>query len=326
MDMETTDGLISAMVLDGEGGAQAIDAAGVAGWSADDGTLWLHLERKHPQTIAWLNESSGLREMLIDSLLAEDARPRGTSHPGGLVVVLRGVNLNPGAEPDDMISLRLWVDKHRIISLRSPKLMAVQDLRDTLVEGLGPRDSGGVLSALAGFLTERIAPVVAGLDEKIDDMEEALLDDDSVSPRLDLAAARRQAIELSRYLAPQRDAMERLATLSSGPLSAGDRSCLHEWANRTTRYVEDLGALRERSALIQEEVLARHADRMNQNMYVLSLVAAIFLPLGLVTGLLGINVGGMPGLHSSVAFLWVCVLLVILGFLEYLLLRWFKLL
>ena len=49
---------------------------------------------------------------------------------------------------------------------------------------------------------------------------------------------------------------------------------------------------------------------MNKNMYVLSLVAGIFLPLGLLTGLLGINVGGMPGEGNAWAFAIVCIVLV----------------
>ena len=63
------------------------------------------------------------------------------------------------------------------------------------------------------------------------------------------------------------------------------------------------------------------AERMNRNMYVLTIVAAIFLPLGLLTGLLGINVGGIPGSDNPLAFLIVCALIVGVGVLEYALLR-----
>ncbi len=324
--METTDGLISALVLDGAGGARETDAQGVAAWSSDDGALWVHLEREHPQTEAWLSASSGLEDLVVEALLTAEARPRCTPHAGGLIVVLRGVNLNPGAEPDDMISLRLWVDAHRVISLRTPKLMAAQDLREKLEAGAGPMNAGGVMTCLAVALTERIAPVLADLDDRIDDMEESLLGTCGDTLRQDLAGARRQAIALSRYLGPQREAVTRLADLSGGPIATDDRSYLRESANRTVRYLEDLGALRERAVLIQEELLARHADSMNRTMYILSLVAAIFLPLGLLTGLLGINVGGMPGMDAPAAFFWVCVLLVVLGVLEYLVLRWWKLL
>jgi len=72
-----------------------------------------------------------------------------------------------------------------------------------------------------------------------------------------------------------------------------DRARLRETADTITRYVEDLDALRERAAVTHEELTTRLADRMNRTMSVLSLVAAVFLPLSFVTGLLGINVGGI---------------------------------
>ena len=324
--MDTPDGLISALVLDGQGGAAPLDLAGAAAWSADDGSLWLHLEREHPETATRLREACGLSELVVSALLDDDARPRTRPHPGGLLVVLRGVNLNEGAEPDDMISLRMWVDATRVISLRTPKLRAVMDLREQLAAGEGPTTPGALLAALVGALTEHVAPVVLALDDRIDDMEEELLDSPDGDMRLDLAGARRQAITLSRYLTPQREAVTRLAELPRGVLSDADRACLHEGANRTTRYLEDLNALRERAAVIQEELLMLHSDRMNRTMYILSVVAAIFLPLGMITGLLGINVGGMPGVDSHWAFLGVCGLLVVLGILEYLALKWWKLL
>ena len=80
-------------------------------------------------------------------------------------------------------------------------------------------------------------------------------------------------------------------------------------SDRLLRFVEDLDAVRDRAAVTQEELSARLAESMNRTMYVLSIVTAIFLPLGLLTGLLGVNVGGMPGEESEQAFAYVCVLM-----------------
>jgi zinc transporter len=91
---------------------------------------------------------------------------------------------------------------------------------------------------------------------------------------------------------------------------------LREIADRTTRYVEDLDSARDRAAVTQDELNSRLSERMNKTMYVLSIVAGIFLPLGLLTGLLGINVGGIPGTQSPFAFLIVCALLVLVAILQ----------
>ena len=88
-----------------------------------------------------------------------------------------------------------------------------------------------------------------------------------------------------------------------------DRTYLREISDRVMRYVEDIDSARERATVAQDTLNGRLSEQMNRNMYVMSTMAAIFLPLGLLTGLLGINVGGMPGVDSPVAFAMVCVLL-----------------
>lgn len=60
-------------------------------------------------------------------------------------------------------------------------------------------------------------------------------------------------------------------------------------------------------------------------MFVLSIVDGIFLPLGLLTGLLGVNVGGIPGTENPSAFLVVCVILLVLGGLQVAVFKWMRL-
>ena len=74
--------------------------------------------------------------------------------------------------------------------------------------------------------------------------------------------------------------------------------------------------------MTQEELLARSQERLNRNTYILSIVAAVFLPLGFLTGLLGINVGGIPGTDSPSAFLIVCGALLLVGAVELLFFYW----
>jgi zinc transporter len=89
-----------------------------------------------------------------------------------------------------------------------------------------------------------------------------------------------------------------------------DRMRLRENADRMTRFVEDLDLVRERAVVVQEELVSRLSEKMDRTMYVLSIVAAIFLPLGFLTGLLGINVGGIPGADYKGSFLIFSVILI----------------
>ena len=324
--MDQNDGLQYAYLLDGQGGGRSLDWAGIRGWSTDDGVIWVHLNRNVRESQDWLRQEVGLEPLVCEALLAEETRPRCTPVGNGVLVILRGVNLNPGAEPDDMVSIRIWADEHRIISLRHRPLQAAKDLVETLQASHGPKAAGDLLASLASRLSDRMAPVLANLDEVIDDLEEQVVETQSYQLRTQLGAMRRQAITLRRYIGPQREAVSRLQSEPLAWLSDHDRARLREVGDRITRHIEDLDSLRERAAVVQEELAGRLSEQMNKNMYLLSIVAAVFLPLGLLTGLLGINVGGIPGTESHWAFAIVCVALVVVAGIQIIAFRRLKLL
>jgi zinc transporter len=140
--------------------------------------------------------------------------------------------------------------------------------------------------------------------------------------RTELNKLRRVIIALRRYLAPQRDALSRMMNIKVGWMSERDILHLREEADRVTRYVEDLDAARERAAITQEELGNRLSEQLNTRMYVLSVVAAIFLPLGFLTGLFGINVGGIPMAENPQGFIDILLLLLLISGIQVLLFRW----
>jgi zinc transporter len=170
-------------------------------------------------------------------------------------------------------------------------------------------------------LVDRKQPVIDGLEDRLDEQEDAVLAAKTFESRTALTIIRQQAIGLRRYLAPQGEALARLLTVELPWLRETTRRHLRERADRVTRIVEDLDAIRERAAVVQDELSNRLSDLMNKRMYALAAVAGLFLPLGLITGLLGINVAGIPGANVPFAFAIVCGLLVVIIVIEVLILR-----
>jgi zinc transporter len=233
-----------------------------------------------------------------------------THHGDGAVINLRGVNLQENAEPEDMISIRIWLEENRVVSTWRRPLFAVGDLIAAMELGQAPVSAADFAARLALRLADRAEPVVAELNETVDAMEEEILGDQApAGVRGKLAEVRRTAIVLRRYMFPQRDALSTLAIEDLPWISERDRSKLREATDRITRLGEELDAIRERAALVQDQLVERRAETMNKNMMILAIVAAVFLPLGLLTGLLGINVGGIPGAETGWAFWAVCGLL-----------------
>lgn len=275
---------------------------------------WFHFDLTVAETRQTIEAMTD--RVISDALTQTDTRPRCLRYGDGFLLNLRGVNTNPGSDPEDMVSIRMWVQKDLIVSARLRRLMAVVDLRDTFDTGKPPPTVGAFLTKLIHGLTERMDPVIKDLAEQVDDLEAAAIDDLG-SLRSTLAEQRRSTIILRRYIAPQRDAIAWLvsdnAREGDSLFSEKERSQIRETADRITRMVEELEAIRDRSAILYDQVSDRRAEEMNRNTLILSIVAAIFLPLGFLTGLLGVNIGGIPGASVPWAFAAFCVILVGLG-------------
>jgi len=322
--MSEDDGLIGAYILDGKGGGQAITWAGMDIAAPPESTQWFHFDRNGSGVESWLREKSGLRALQVDALMADETRPRVVFMDNGILMTLRGVNLNPGANPEDMVSLRIWIEPTRIITVRLRRLMAVNDVREKLEEGVGPKSTIDVLRLLAAGLVQRVNPVLDDMNDEIDELENDMVENPGADIRHRLKDLRRQAIALRRYLAPQREALSRLYTEDVGWIDKEYRMAFRETADQGVRIVEDLDAMRERAAVIQDELTNRTAEHMNRNMYTLSVVAALMLPLGVITGMLGMNVGGIPLSENKGGFAIIMGLLGIIVALQIIIFRRLK--
>lgn len=318
--------ILFAYALDGEGGAISLDSESISHHTKSNEQLtWVHLDASHGKTRNWLQtELTYLDPLVMDALLEDETRPRMTQFDQGVLLILRGVNLNQDAVPEDMISIRLWIDEHRIITMRKRKLKAVGDIEDRLIKSQGPRDSGDFIYMLSSRLFERMDPVLSTLDDTTDEIEEQILETADSSLRQSITEVRKKAIVFRRYMAPQRDAISQLKMADLVWLKSKHKRYLQESYNHVTRYVEDLDAIRERAQIVKDELANIIAEKLNKNMYVLSVIAAIFLPLGFLTGLLGINVGGIPGSDYAYAFFIFCGMLIVLVILQVILFKRFK--
>jgi zinc transporter len=312
-------GLVHAFVLDGRGGARSLEWEQLSELQlAKQESLWLHWDRGHPQTHAWLREHSGLSDFSCDLLLEENTRPRLLTLPEHeLLLFLRGVNLNPGAEPEDMVSVRIHAAARRVISLRLRPLRATEELIALLEQGQGPRDSAELVLQLAHHMSDRVDGLIEGLSEQLEGQEERLDGDARFMPDHGLVLhVRRRAAGLRRFLAPQRDIF---AQLSRNGFGDGDQ--WNELNNRLTRYLEELEMVRERVGLVLESEHRRMNEKMSRAMYLLGITTVFFLPMSFLTGLLGINVGGIPGAQSQYGFLLICAILASVGTLQWWLFR-----
>ena len=293
------------------GKATALDIAPDGRLAEPEGAFsyqWVHFQGELDALKGALKHHE-LDELTQAALTAEETRPRCSPHAGGAIIVLRGVNLNEGAEPEDMISLRIWVTKERIVTCGIRSLKALSDVVEMVETVRAPKSSAEMVAALALRLSDRAEPIVAELNEAVDKIEEALGEVSMNDSRRELTELRRVAIALRRYMFPQRDALTTFEVEGFSWASKLSQSYLREAVDRITRLCEELDTIRDRTQVVHDQVMDARAEKMNNQMFVLTIVSAFFLPIGFLTGLLGINVGGMPMASNPLGFAITCAVL-----------------
>lgn len=300
---------ITVMHISPDGQGHSLEPAATGLDAPQPGFIWVNLCRDQEDAGGFLHSVCRLDTHVISALLALDTRPVFFVEDDHLLLVLRGINLNPGADPIDMVSVRCWFGPQRVITVISHRVMAINDLQDNLLSGTGPSSIADFLIRLCERITQRMAIVFSGIEEAEDEIEERILTESGYRLRPLISALRRQVISLRRYLSPQRQALFELQSESPPWFTAEHRGRLRNIADRITRQVEDLDATRDRGAIAQDELESKLAEQLNKNMYLLSVIAAIFLPLGLISGLMGMNVSGIPGIENPNGFWLACLVL-----------------
>lgn len=302
------------VIFDGHGSAKRIEFDELDNYYSQKEILWLHFDYSHAQAIDWLTNKSKIDSLAIDALLTEETRPRTTLLNDSVLLALRGINLNPNAHPEDMVSIRLFINKNLIISTKKRDLLSVEDILEYFNQGIGPKTSSEFLIELTNRLTSRMEGSINDMEDQVSTFEEIILESNGNEIRSGLSQVKRETIALKRYLYPQKEALYKLYHEKISWVNEYERIKLREITDQLIRYIEELDTIKDKITLIQENIAYNLSEQLNQRMYVLSILSAIFLPLGFLTGLLGINVGGIPGAQNNLSFyIFIVILLGIAG-------------
>jgi zinc transporter len=295
--------LLFGRVLDGEGGGRPIGWEAAQRWrpGLSREVLWLHFDRTVPGVREWL-EARGIPEPTAELLISDDTRPRAFREGEALVATLRGVNFNPGAEPEDMVSILLWSDGTRVYTFRRHSMQTTREAVGEIDLGHGPSDAGGLITSLIERMIARMNHSIVDMNEAIDELELADADDDPSATLEKITAIRHNCLGLQRHMAPQHDALETIARDAPRWFEDHDRREIAEAIDRLRRYLDDINISKESAVVLLDELRTLAVARSERTNFLLTVVAAIFLPLTFFTGLIGMNVIAIPFADKAYAF------------------------
>lgn len=299
---------IYAAQLDGKGGATQITSDSLA---SNEKPYWVHLDYREPKSAQWLQDTPLIPPIAKDILLAENIRPKAQRLGEGIIINLQTINNNPNDRPDEFVGFRIYINSQIIISSRHRRVKSVDSVIHTLDVGEGPESSGDWLITMSDVVSDEIGDFIETLHDQLIELEDMILDE-QIPARGELALLRKQLIVLRRYMAPQRDVFSRLSIEKLPWMSDDDRVTMLEISERLSRRLEDLDSSISRTAVIADEITSMMADAMNRRTYTMSLMAMLFLPTTFLTGLFGVNLGGIPGNAFNYGFPIFCLLLLLL--------------
>lgn len=275
------------------------------------GFVWTHVESSPDEELPLL-VGGDMPDVAANALVATETRPRCDRVEDGAIVNLRGPATIETEDSDRLVSIRMWARRGKVASVTRRPLAATEKVMAQMNAG-AIHDPGDLVSAFARAISKQLDPQVADLGDQLDDCESGLEAGNKFRLRTSIAQIRSQAIAFRRFVSPDRDALLTLAQLDFDWLAEDDRLHIREAADRFARMTEELEAVRERSALLHEQLTDLRAEEIDHRALYISIVAFIFLPLTFITGLFGMNVQGIPYANHPWSFWVIAIFCTITG-------------
>jgi zinc transporter len=298
---------------DGDGKAIPLDTDAACRWlkqreQTPQEFIWLHYNLANTASEKWLHEHTELAEEFYDSLHEGPRSTRIELADNTLVAVVNDVVHDFTFEPSDISTLWLSVDKQIVISARRKPLRAVDSLRNAVRNGEPIRSSVELLIHLLRDQADALIKIVRDAISTVDGIEDNLLAGKLTTKRASLGALRRVLVRLQRLLAPEPSALFRLLQKPPAWMAEIDAQELRQSTEEFSMVLADMASLQERIKLIQEEIAALASEANNHSLFVLTVVTVLALPINIIAGLMGMNVGGIPLAQSEHGFLVVVVI------------------
>lgn len=284
----------------------------MAAWEGvDRAPLWLHFNLNDTRARHWIETCDRLPPSARALFLASDPRIQTERTGKGFMGVLGDLNYEFDTDPDGFGLLRIYVDQHCVISGRRRPLKAIDRLRRDLLTGLSLETPVHLVVHLLQHLSEMFDSIVVDHGDRIDDIEDRILKAHFHRERGELGRIRRLLTGLHRQVRANRHALLKLMARLSDWCDQADEALLRHNIEQLDAVIQDLELVQERARLLQEEIAGRLEEAVNRNLYVLSIVTTLFLPVTLISGIFGMNVGGLPWTEDVMGYGKVMLIMVL---------------
>lgn len=309
-------GLICGYLFENQQAGRPMQTSEVIDWlktdarKPEDAFLWLHFNLAHSATEKWLHDHTNSPEEFFESLHQGSRSTRIEHADQHLIAVINDVLHDFSFDPSEIATLWINLNSRLMISARRKPLKSVDHLRNAVNRGEVFHSPAELLTHLLRDQADVLTGIVRDATTKIDDVEDHFLSERMGRKRANLGELRRLLVRLQRLLAPEPAALFRL--LQKPPVWMAEND-VHELRQSTEEFsvvLSDMASLQERIKLLQEEIAAHVGEQNNRSLFLLTIVTVLALPINIIAGLMGMNVGGIPLSQDEHGF-WIVVAIVV---------------
>jgi len=287
-------------------GVGAVEPAEAAARRGQGGFVWLGLFEPAPDELEQVRKAFGLHELAVEDARTFHLRPKVDFYEGDVrLVILRTARYNDEAEDIEFGEISVFVAPDYVITVRQGVASELRPARQRLEQrpDLLAAGTSAVLWAILDHVVDGYTPVVAGLEDDIDQIEDTVFSE-SAAPAERIYSLRREATGFYRAVHPLLGvvaAIERTAAPEVRPYLRDVQDTLVLVNEEVAAQRDMLATVLEANMAVLSVEQARISNRQNGTMEQLTILATIFLPLTFVTGFFGQNFSWLTGHITSLA-------------------------
>lgn len=263
---------------------------------------WINVDGiNNTEVISAIGKAFDLHPLLLEDVLNTQQKPKIEFYEGTIFVVLKMLDFNSRTKEVETEHLSLVLGSNYVISFQEEREGDVFDpVRLRLTNALGRVRRLGVdylFYALVDTIVDNYFVVLENVGEKLEDLEEEIINRTSSKALRNLYAHKRALIFQRKSIWPVREIVNTLVREETPLIREETHIYLRDVYDHTIQVIDTVESYRDLTASLLDIYLSTLSNRMNNIMKVLTIVSTIFMPLSFIVGLYGMNFDNMPELH-----------------------------
>ena len=268
--------------------------------------VWVDLAAPSIPESLILSDTFAFHPLSVEDAMSALQFPKVEAYDGYLYIILHGIAYQAHERCFDTHDIDFFLGQTYLVTVHDGHSMSIADLREHATRNPKILSDGPValLHRIVDAMVDRYRPEVDKLEDRLDDLEKAIFEDPKPALAKAILDEKRQVARLRRIITPQRDVIARLARRDFVDISTEMSFRFRDIYDHLVRVADDAIMFQDRITGMLDAHLSNVSNRLNEVMKVLTVVATIFMPLTLLTGIWGMNVPlpRFPG--SQVAQFW----------------------